>query len=200
MVAFAEALAARFPPPLDTVFLVNTGSESVELAIRLAATATGHGGRASRSAARTTGGPSPPTPSRPPCSTTRWRSRRGRRGLTRSRHPTRCAGAIAGPDAGPATRTTSGGSSRTRGGRPRPAAFIAEALFGNAGGIVLPDGYLREAYAAVVRRRRLAIADEVQVGYGRLGAYRWAFEQQGVRAGHRDRGQGRGQRHGRSGP
>ncbi len=42
MVAFAEALAARFPPPLDTVFLVNTGSESVELAIRLARTATGN--------------------------------------------------------------------------------------------------------------------------------------------------------------
>src|SRR4029078_13301320 len=42
MVAFAEALAACFPPPLDTVFLVNTGSESVELAIRLARTATGN--------------------------------------------------------------------------------------------------------------------------------------------------------------
>ena len=26
----------------------------------------------------------------------------------------------------------------------------------------------------------LVVADEVQVGYGRLGAYRWAFEQQGV--------------------
>jgi 4-aminobutyrate aminotransferase-like enzyme len=61
-----------------------------------------------------------------------------------------------------------------------PAAFIAEALFGNAGGIVLPDGYLREAYAAVRAAGGLAIADEVQVGYGRLGSYRWAFEQQGV--------------------
>jgi 4-aminobutyrate aminotransferase-like enzyme len=61
-----------------------------------------------------------------------------------------------------------------------PSAFIAEALFGNAGGVVLPDGYLVEAYAAVRAAGGLAIADEVQVGYGRLGAHRWAFEQQGV--------------------
>ena len=62
----------------------------------------------------------------------------------------------------------------------RPAAFIAEPLFGNAGGVVLPDGYLRHVYAAVRAAGGLAIADEVQTGYGRLGAHRWAFEQQGV--------------------
>ncbi len=62
----------------------------------------------------------------------------------------------------------------------RPAAFIAEALFGNAGGVVLPDGYLREVYADVRAAGGLAIADEVQTGYGRLGADEWAFEQQGV--------------------
>lgn len=64
-------------------------------------------------------------------------------------------------------------------GRP-PAAFIAEPLFGNAGGVPLPDGYLREVYAAVREAGGLCIADEVQVGYGRLGAFFWAFEQQGV--------------------
>ena len=62
----------------------------------------------------------------------------------------------------------------------RPAAFIAEPLFGNAGGVVLPDGYLAQVYAAVRGAGGLAIADEVQTGYGRLGLHQWAFEQQGV--------------------
>jgi 4-aminobutyrate aminotransferase-like enzyme len=64
-------------------------------------------------------------------------------------------------------------------GRP-PAAFIAETFSGNAGGIALPDGYLAEVYAAVREVGGLAIADEVQAGYGRLGHWFWGFEQQDV--------------------
>ena len=64
-------------------------------------------------------------------------------------------------------------------GRP-PAAFIAETFSGNAGGIPLPDGYLAEVYAAVREVGGLAIADEVQAGYGRLGHWFWGFEQQHV--------------------
>jgi 4-aminobutyrate aminotransferase-like enzyme len=65
------------------------------------------------------------------------------------------------------------------GGRP-PAAFLAEAFYGNAGGMALPDGYLAAVYAEVRRHGGLAIADEIQVGYGRLGHWFWGFEQQGV--------------------
>ena len=46
--------------------------------------------------------------------------------------------------------------------------------------MVLPDGYLAAVYDAVRRHGGLAIADEVQVGYGRLGEWFWGFEQQGV--------------------
>ena len=53
-------------------------------------------------------------------------------------------------------------------------------MFGNAGGVLLPDGYLAAAYSAVRAHGGLCIADEVQVGYGRLGHYFWGFEQQGV--------------------
>mgnify|MGYP006200683773 CR=1 FL=1 len=38
---FTERLAALPPAPLGTVFLVNSGSEAVDLAIRLAIAATG---------------------------------------------------------------------------------------------------------------------------------------------------------------
>ena len=41
VVEFSERLAAMLPDPLDTVFLVNSGSEASDLAIRLATAATG---------------------------------------------------------------------------------------------------------------------------------------------------------------
>ena len=53
-------------------------------------------------------------------------------------------------------------------------------MLGNAGGVLLPDGYLAAAYADIRRRGGLCISDEVQVGYGRLGEYFWGAEQQGV--------------------
>jgi 4-aminobutyrate aminotransferase-like enzyme len=46
--------------------------------------------------------------------------------------------------------------------------------------VVLPEGYLREAFRRVRARGGLCIADEVQVGLGRAGSHFWAFEHQGV--------------------
>src|SRR2546429_9822610 len=42
VVEFSERLAGLLPAPLDTVFLVNSGSEAVDLALRLALVTTGH--------------------------------------------------------------------------------------------------------------------------------------------------------------
>ena len=64
-------------------------------------------------------------------------------------------------------------------GRP-PAAFIAESLMGTAGNIVFPDGYLRGAFEATRAVGGLCISDEVQVGVGRLGSHFWGFQVQGV--------------------
>ena len=180
MVEFAEALAARFPPPLDTVFLVNTGSEANELALRLARTATGahdvlcvrgayHGWTGATDAITTSHLDNPNALGTRPAWVHALEAPNTYRGLHR------------GPDAGTRyaddVRATLAGL--VAAGR-RPAAFIAEPLFGNAGGVLLPDGYLAQAYEAVRSAGGLAIADEVQTGYGRLGAYRWAFEQQAV--------------------
>ena len=60
------------------------------------------------------------------------------------------------------------------------AAFIAETLPSVAGQIVLPPGYLAEAYRHVRAAGGVCIADEVQVGFGRLGTHFWGFETQGV--------------------
>ena len=71
-------------------------------------------------------------------------------------------------------------SPRRRRARGGLAAFIAETLPSVAGQIVLPRGYLAEAYRHVRAAGGVCIADEVQVGFGRLGTHFWGFETQGV--------------------
>jgi 4-aminobutyrate aminotransferase-like enzyme len=46
--------------------------------------------------------------------------------------------------------------------------------------VPLPKGYLAEAYRHVRAAGGVCIADEVQVGLGRIGSHWWAFESQGV--------------------
>ena len=60
------------------------------------------------------------------------------------------------------------------------AAFIAETLPSVGGQIVFPPDYLREVYAHIRKAGAVCIADEVQVGFGRLGTHFWGFETQGV--------------------
>ncbi|MFY9931886.1 MAG: aminotransferase class III-fold pyridoxal phosphate-dependent enzyme, partial [Streptosporangiaceae bacterium] len=179
VVEFSERLAGLLPAPLEVVFGVNSGSEAVDLALRLALAATGHrhvvavreayhGWTYATDAVSTSTADNPSALSTRP----RWvhavdapnsyRGRfRGERASQYAAEAVRIIGELAAS------------------GRP-PAAFVAEPFYGNAGGMALPEGYLAQVYAEVRRRGGLAIADEVQVGYGRLGHWFWGFEQQGV--------------------
>ena len=60
------------------------------------------------------------------------------------------------------------------------SAFIAESIVSCGGQIVLPDNYLKTAYAYVREAGGVCIADEVQVGFGRVGKKFWGFELQDV--------------------
>ena len=60
------------------------------------------------------------------------------------------------------------------------AAFICKSLLGCGGQIVLPQHYLKEAYRYIRNAGGVCIADEVQVGFGRVGTHFWGFETQGV--------------------
>jgi 4-aminobutyrate aminotransferase-like enzyme/Ser/Thr protein kinase RdoA (MazF antagonist) len=60
------------------------------------------------------------------------------------------------------------------------AAFICESLLGCGGQIVLPQHYLKQAYSYIRNAGGVCIADEVQVGFGRVGTHFWGFEAQGV--------------------
>ncbi len=165
---------------LDTVYLVNSGSEAVDLALRLATVATGrptvlamreayHGWTIGSDAVSSSLGDNPRALETRPD----W--------VRLVDAPNTFRGTHRGPDSAPAyladLETRLAGLDAE--GVPI-AAFIAEAVYGNAGGVLLPDGYLAAAYAAVRARGGLCIADEVQVGYGRLGEWFWGFEQQRV--------------------
>ena len=176
VVEFSERLAALLPDPLDTVLLVNSGTEAVDLALRLAWANTGrrdivvlreayHGWSDATDAVSTSVADNPnalesrPSWVHPVAAPNAYRGQY--RGAEAHRYAEDAVTAIAAL------------------ARP-PAAFLAEPYYGNAGGMALPDGYLARVYEAVRRAGGLCIADEVQVGYGRLGEHFWGFEQQSV--------------------
>lgn len=177
---FSERLAALAPEGLDTVFLVNSGSEAVDLAIRLAWAATGarnmvslleayHGWTVASDAVSTSIADNPDALSTRPA----W--------VHPVMSPNTYRGAYRGPETASAYAAHVEEALRSMEGRgEKPAGFICESVYGNAGGIPLPEGYLQAAYAMVRERGGVCIADEVQVGYGRLGHHFWGFESQGV--------------------
>jgi 4-aminobutyrate aminotransferase-like enzyme len=62
----------------------------------------------------------------------------------------------------------------------KPAAFICESILSCGGQIELPDRYLELAYGMVRKAGGICIADEVQVGCGRVGKTFWGFQLHGV--------------------
>ena len=62
----------------------------------------------------------------------------------------------------------------------KPAAYICETLLGVGGQMPLPPNYLKEVYKHVKAAGGICIADEVQVGFGRVGSHFWGFELQDV--------------------
>ncbi|XP_029382224.1 ethanolamine-phosphate phospho-lyase isoform X2 [Echeneis naucrates] len=59
------------------------------------------------------------------------------------------------------------------------AAFIAESLQSCGGQVIPPVGYFQQVAKHVHKAGGLFIADEVQVGFGRVGTNFWAFQLQG---------------------
>lgn len=179
VVEFAERLASLLPDDLDTVFLVNSGSEAVDLALRLARAATDredvlamreayHGWTGLADAVSTSIADNPDALSTRPD----WVHTVDAPNSYRGTHRGADASAYGIEAADEVHRLAAAGTP--------VGAVIAETFYGNAGGIPLPDGYLEAVYSAVREHGGVAIADEVQVGYGRLGEWFWGFEQQGV--------------------
>ena len=180
VLAFAEELTATLPPALSVVHVVNSGSEANELALRMARTATGqrdviavevgyHGntGAALGVSSYKFDGP-------------------GGAGAPATTHLVPIPDVYRGPHRDPSTAGEDYAryfdeviAELAERGRA-PAAFICESILSCGGQVVLPEGYLGQAYAKTRRAGGLCIADEVQVGVGRVGSHCWGFELQGV--------------------
>lgn len=60
------------------------------------------------------------------------------------------------------------------------AGFIGEPQLGCGGQIVPTQGFYPALYAHIRAAGGVCIADEVQVGFGRVGTHMWAFQTQGI--------------------
>ncbi|MDT8923140.1 MULTISPECIES: aminotransferase [Pseudomonas] len=177
---FSERLLELAPEGFDRVFLVNSGTEANDLAIRLAWAYSGgrdllsvleayHGWSVATDAISTSIADNPQALETRPD----W--------VHPVQAPNTFRGRYKGPDSAADYLRDVDTKLADLDARGRQlAGFICEPVYGNAGGISLPAGYLQAAYAKVRARGGVCIADEVQVGYGRLGEYFWGFEEQGV--------------------
>lgn len=180
LVEYALRLTATLPAPLSVVFLTNSGTEANDLALRLARAHTG--ARGTIVVDHAYHGHSPSMVELSPYKFN------GRGGEGQAGHvavvpmPDAYRGAVRdAADAGPRYgRMLAGAIDELRARGHRPAAFYCESLLGCGGQVILPDGYLRQAFAQVRAAGGLCLSDEVQVGFGRVGDAMWAFEQQGV--------------------
>lgn len=174
---YCENLLQRFPDPLNKVFLVNSGSEASDLAIRIARSYTDrkkimvleHGYHGNTS----TG-----------IDISHYKYAKGK-GLSRSENivetPMPKAFGSGFKNDGEAGRHFSGlTASIIESHRYEIAAFIAEPVMGCGGQVPLAKSYLQEIYPLIREQGGLCISDEVQVGFGRLGSSFWGFEQHGV--------------------
>jgi len=181
IVEYARRLVSTMPDPLQVCFFVCSGSEANELALRMARTATGGSDVVVLQGAYHghTGGMVDISPYKFD----------GRGGAGKPDHvhvapvPDTYRGAhrSTDPEAGRKYADAVGEQIRAAQSANRSvAAYFCESIPGCAGQIVLPDGYLGRAYDHVRGAGVLCVADEVQVGFGRVGTHWWAFETQAV--------------------
>ena len=171
---YTEQLLATFPDPLRRLSLTCTGSESVDLAMRMAYSVTGatgfivtryayHGNTVAVSSISPSIGPAvavgsdvrlvdPPDTYRNPNVNIERRL---------AEHVD-CAIADLGRHG------------------VRLAAMIVDTVFSSDGVFVDPAGFLRTAADRVRQAGALFIADEVQPGFGRTGCHMWGFQRHGI--------------------
>jgi 4-aminobutyrate aminotransferase-like enzyme len=199
VVEYAERLTATLPEPLRVCFFVNSGSEANDLAVRIARTVTGrndvividgayHGitgtlvDLSPYKSEGAGGGGLPPWAHKVPAPDPYRGGPPGNDGARSGNNDaaSRAPSAVDEPPGRAAAAPVREICERlARDGKP-PALFMCEPILGCGGQVVPPDGYLREAFHHVRAAGGLCLADEVQVGFGRIGTHMWAFEAQGV--------------------
>jgi len=177
---YAERLGATLPGDLSVCYFVSSGSEANELALRMARVVTGRQGVVALE-----GGYHGNTTTLVDVSHYKFAGPGGNgaphwlvtaampdpfRGVHRGA-PNPAEAHLADLGQALAQAQRSGGA----------AAFLAESILSCGGQIVPPAGYLARAFDQARASGALAISDEVQTGFGRVGSHMWAFEAAGAR-------------------
>jgi len=181
LVLYAEKLSSKMPEPLKVCTIVNSGSEANDLALRMAWTYTHekdiividqayHGNLSSLIDISPykfdgKGGKGAPPHVHKVDTPDGYRGKyRYQDSLSGKKYAEQVQDVI----------------KKIRGDGKGLAAFISESLMGCAGQIIFPRGYLSHAYRHVRNAGGMCIADEVQIGFGRVGTHFWGFETQEV--------------------
>jgi len=176
---YVEKLLSKFPPKFKYCFLVNSGSEANDLALRLARNYTGgsemlvldgayHGNLSSliEISPYKFDGP-------------------GGKGAPPFVHKLTTPDPYRGPYRGCTQETSLKYASEAkkvienlRAENKKLVGIIAEPMMGCAGQVIPPPRYLKHVFDLVHKAGGVCIADEVQVGFGRPGHFFWGFESQ----------------------
>ncbi len=178
---YAARLIATLPEPLSVCYFVCSGSEANDLALRMARTHTGH-----RGAIVVDGAYHGNTGCTIDLSPYKFDGAGGRGAPPDIRVVTMPDGyrqrfKHSDPEAGRkyADEVTTAADDLHRNGHGL-ATFFCESLLGCGGQVIPAEGFLEHAFAHVRAAGGVCVADEVQVGFGRVGSHFWAFETQGV--------------------
>jgi len=168
VVDYAQALLATFPDELDRAMFTCTGSESNDLALRLARRFTGgtgviisryayHGGTMATADLSPALGASYQLPAH----------------VRLVAAPDSYRG---GPDAGQRfIADIEAAIQDMRAHGIKPSALLFDTLFSSDGLFADPPGFLGQAAEVIRRAGGIFIADEVQAGFGRSGSHFWGF-------------------------
>lgn len=179
IVNYAKALISHLPEGLDVCYFTNSGSESNDLALRLARTATGsmetivldgayHGHVSSLIEVspykhNAKGGTGPPD------------------FVYTVPMPDAYRGKYRGNNAGKEyLNELKNILEQLKKNNKKISAFIVEPIMGCGGQLILPKNFLKEAFDLVRTTGGICIADEVQIGFGRMGTNFWGFETENV--------------------
>ena len=168
---YAERLTATLPAGLDVAAFVNSGSEAVDLAWRMAKAHTGQGGaivmeEAYHGWTDAVDALSPAGKSTLAPHVRMLMAPDSYRGPHRPDVADRAARYAADADRAIESLSTTG---------QRPAAFIVDPGFCTNGILEPLPGYLSQVFDKMRAAGAVCIADEVQTGFGRVGSQMWGF-------------------------
>jgi len=173
LLTYTDKLISKFPPHLNKVFLVNSGSAASDLALRIAKTHTEknmvmalkHGYHGN-------------TQNAIDISHYKYNHKGGagrKKDIIETEMP-KIFGSQLGSEREATAHYLSLATKQIAENQGKIAAFIAEPIVGCGGQVPLPKAYLAHIYPEIRKQGGVCISDEVQVGFGRLGKYFWGYE------------------------